>query len=631
MDTLCMEIWKSVLSYIQTDELFPVRHVCRDWYNLVNLSLPPRPKPTYKSITSESLLDYYDISTPVSSRFIERIIEEVDNYDFYDQYLSHMHIYKTVCRALVDDYRYRTIHGLTSVKLMERYAYKYASLIPDTIPLTALEHLGTSIKDDRLIPAYASLMSPTLINKAMFYSNMPLLKTLCHNYTDIDYSNRSAYMYIHCSYEVIDFMVTNGYISCPISNYYSEVALTYIADNFNNMKQHLNNNYYRIFNSRHMTPELATRFINLIGHADIPTDLACYPEIAHIMEPYLSDTTKIKYYKSGILTPKKVFPMTLNSYVIIDVLEHYGTIYTFKPIPLLIATQHEIKKKQPAIERFLDNPTKFIKKYSTLKNGWVGTISHPDIYKYIVVQTWNYEYDYIGPITSDLHKLAFHPNIGNPLIGHQPLSEFVMPNRKLTIYEKKSLLKLRRVDIIVKYDIRFDVSHIYEYLKYNLDEVGLPLYQYFEYGDITVPKYDITKVPLSVLDRIKTNANNRRCQRYSQCKYTFDERMLLAIGDNDVSISSKQVLWHKVEKETIPILVKHDCYPSLVTDKIKLINTLNAAASDSSLTDNIKEIMYNTLMDHHYIILKCNRNLYEISKYYINRKLRKCIENIIYK
>lgn len=641
MDSLCTEILKGVFSYIQTDEWFPIRHVCRDWYHLITLSLPPRPKPTYKSITSESLLDYYRISTPLSSKSIERIIREVDNYDFYDQYLSHMHIRKADCTALVDDYRYRTVHGLTSIKLMEKYAYKYVSLIPDTIPLIALEHQGTSIKDDRLIPAYGSLMSPSLIDNAMYYGNIPLLKTLCYNSTNIDYGRRAAYMYAHCSYEVIDFMVTNGFIARAHIRYeYSEIALTYMTDNFDAMKQYFDaDDYYEMFHSKYMTPELATRFIGLIGHDDMPTGLYCPPQIAHIMEPYLSNCAKIDYYKRGILTPKETLT-TINRYNCIDVLEHYGTIYTLKTIPTLLAGNNgPVKKKQPVIERYLNDPVKFIKKYNTLANGWVGTISHPDIYKYIVVRTWGDEYDYTGPITSDLHKLAFHPDIGNPLIGHCPLAGFSMPNRTLTKYERSSLLRMKRVDIITKYSIHFDASHIYEYLKYDLDGAGLPLHPYFTYIDISIPKYDISRVPTSVIDMIKFNINSKynadtryyrrsRLNRYCYC--TPDELMLLVIGGDDISFYIDTVLWHKVTKETLPILIEHKCYPSKVSDRIKLIDTLNTAVDDSSLVDSIKEIMYHTLDGHQYMILKCNRKLFEISKYFIDRELRRYIENIIY-
>lgn len=642
MDSLCAEILKDILLYIQTDELLPIRHVCRDWYCLINLSLPPKPKPTYGSITSESLLDYYGISTPLSNKFIERIIREVDNYDFYDQYLSRMHIRKANCTALVDDYRYRTVHGLTSVKLMEKYVHKYVSLIPDIIPLIALEHQGTSIKDDRLIPAYGSLMSPSLIDNAMLYGNMPLLKTLCYNTTNIDYGRRAAYMYANCSYEVIDFMVTNGFVArAHGSRKYSEIALTYVADNFDAMKQYLDADvYYDMFHSEHITPELATRLIGLIGHNDMSIGgFVCPPQIAHIMEPYLSDGVKIDYYKRGILTPKKTFMTTINRYNYAEVLEHYGTIYTLKTIPTLLAKNDGSAKKQPVIERYLNDPVKFIKKYDTLVNGWVGTISHPDIYKHIVVRTWGDGYDYTGPITSDLHKLAFDPDIGNPLIGHCPLVGFPMPNRALTTYEKSSLLRMRRVDIITKYHIRFDASHIYEYLKYDLDGAGLPLDPYFKHGDINIPKYDISRVPTSVLDRItssadsKYNADTRYYRRYRLNRYyycTSDEVMLLAIGGYNISLHISNILWHKVTKKTLSILVEHRYYPSKVSDRIKLIDTLNMVVDDSSLTNSIKEIMCHILDGHQYMILKCNRKLFEISKYFIDRKLCQYIENIIY-
>ena len=643
MDQLCTEVLGCIMSYIQSDELLPVSHVCREWYHLVVLKLPLRSKPTYRSITSIGLLDYYRVSTPLNDRFIARIIREIDNYDFYHQYLSHWHRSKKSCSELVDDHRYRTVHGLMNVKLMEKHAHSYAHLIPSVIPLITLEHQGASIKDKRLLDEYKSLISPSLIDCAMLHSNIPLLEMACNNAFNVDYKKRTAYMYAKCSYDVIDYMVTKGYVDYPsyCSHYdresmYNKDAVTYIVDNYDIMKQYLTKGDYRdIFQSKYITSEQATKLIQHIGHDNMSNDLDCQPDIAVVMEPYLSDNAKLRYCERGILTPKKLTTITINSYNLHKTLEHYGTIYTIKNAPLLVK-DNPSKKKSPVIDRYLNDPIKFIKKYDTLKNKWVGKINHPDIYKHIVVQTWSNKHEYIGPITDDLHKLAFDPNIGNPLIGHCNLNDPTLCNRRWTTYELSSLLKLKRVDIITKHQIMFDTEHVYEYIKYDLDGAGLSFNQHFIDVKFSVPKYDFTTVPKSILDRIELLVDRRynsahfRWSRKERTSYYEDDELMLKVIGTDLCVYLDTSYWGKAAKETMRTLVRCICHPSSLMARSKLIDIASEAIEDGSLNDDIKYMMTTMLRDRPESILKCNRKIFELFKYCLNNRLRRAIENIIY-
>jgi hypothetical protein len=643
MNQLCTEVLERITSYIHADELLPVSHVCREWYHLVVLKLPLRSKPTYRSITSIDLLDYYRVDTPLNDRFIEKIIRETDNYDFYHQYLSYWHQSKKSCSELVDDHRYRTVHGLMNVKLMEKYAHSYAHLIPNVIPLITLEHQGASIKDKRLLDEYKSLISPSLIDCAMLYGNIPLLEMACSNAFNVDYKRRTAYMYANCSYDVIDYMVTKGCVDYPLycSHYdsgsmYNKDAVTYIVDNYDIMKQYLTKDDYRdVFQSEHITSEQATKLIQYIGHDEMPNDLDCQPDIAVVMEPYLSTNAKLRYCECGILTSKKLTTVTIYSYNIHRILEHYGTVYTIKNAPLL-TEDNTSKKKSPVIERYLNDPIKFIKKYNTLKNKWAGKIIHPDIYKHIVVQTWSDEHEYIGLITDDLHKLAFNPNIGNPLIGHCNLNDPTLYNRRWTTYELNSLLKMKRVDIITKHQVMFDAKHVYEYIKYDLDGAGLSFNQHFIGVKFSVPKYDFTTVPKSILDKIELLVDrryNEACVRWVRDRrssyYRDDERILKAIG-TDLYVDLHTLHWHKVTKEIIRTLVRCACRPSGVMARSKLIDITSEAIEDGSLNNDIKYMMTTMLRDRPESILKCNRKIFEQFKYCLDNRLRRAIENILY-
>jgi hypothetical protein len=582
------DILNIILSYIHTDERVQLFVTSKTWYDAAK-RLNWTTKPTIASITSMSIIAYYGLY--LTESLIAKIITSPHNYDLYANELrykiSNIDITKY---GTVDDERYITKHKIQCVLNRNISLRINKELIGKTFSVTQLEDYVT-YRTDIDTSAYVNyIRGPTItktkvydiINKCCEYDNLTVLQAI---FNTVSYGQADAYR-----------MLKYGSIKClqhSTRNYTSWDGRTFKSANdvdihpnvldYVTTMWHLFDSWLGpaiLIKSTSITYEQASR----VDLSTLSNITACNPCVLPLVANKLNYDYMLQMALEGHIDPPTIKNTTIkyssiNELIImIRNIDKYRDVLTPIDAPLLYNNGKDDKlpttPKTPAIEKYSNDPVKFINYFNNrLKRKWSGNITHPDIYKAIVVQHWSAKCQYTGPITDPtLYTLNFHYDIGNPLIGLATIDQLKQSTRiptqaTLTIYEKESIIRYDRDDIVKTFNLTslaYDNS-AYTYLKYGACKIA---YQLVDNDTNVMPDYNF--------DPILFNDSNKAAVKHFLTWRLYD----LYFGTSPVF---KIKEFKKLSTMHVPLLIRTKTMPYYSVDTPHLLKLLESMSTLSQL------------------------------------------------
>ena len=333
-----------------------------------------------------------------------------------------------------------------------------------------------------------------------------------------------------------------------------------------------------LIKSTSITYEQASK-VDLSGLSNVT---ACNPCVLPLIRHKLNYDYMLQMVLEGHIDPPTIKNTTVGCssikelIIMIRNIDKYRDILTPIDAPLLYNSKGKptVIPKTPAIEKYSNDPIKFINYFNNrLKHKWSGNITHPDIYKAIVVQHWSPKCQYTGPITDPtLHTLSFHHDIGNPLIGLATIDQLKQSIRiptqaTLTTYEKESIIRYDRDDIVKTFNLTslaYDNS-AYTYLKYGAYKIA---YLLVDNNTNVMPNYDF--------DPMLFNDSNKAAAKYFLSWRLYD----LYFGTSPVF---KIKEFRKLSTIHVPLLIRTKTMPYYSVDTPHLLKLLESMSTLSQL------------------------------------------------
>ena len=518
-----------ILPYIDPNERVQLYITSTSWYQLSKYLNQPT-KPTFKSLTSMSLIAHYGLY--LTDNLIKRIITTPHSYDFYANELRYkVDTIDFSKYGTVDDERYITTHKINCILNRSISTKLNKSMINAAsnhkLTIAQLEDYAvyrTDI-DPSLYASYVKTTSCTkpklydIINKCCEYDNDIVMQAI---FNATQYGQADAYR-----------MLKYGAIKCLQYSTRNYTGWDRTLKTANEVDVHPNVidyvvNMWHLFDkwpgpamlikSTSITYELASR----VDLSELSNITSCNPCVLPLIADKLNYGYRLEMALEGHIDPPTIKHTYINLasinelIIMIRNMDKYVDVLTPMDAPLLHNGHSNNNKskpasKPPAIEKYSNDPIKFINYFNNrLKHKWSGNITHPDIYKAIVVQHWSSKCSYTGPCdrltigNNSLHTLSFHSDIGNPLIGLATIDQLKQSTRiptisTLTIYEKESIIRYDRDDIVKAFKLdapqalAYDNS-AYTYLKHGASKIDYRLVD--NNGHNPMPDYDFEPILL---------------------------------------------------------------------------------------------------------------------------------------
>lgn len=625
-----------ILPYIDPNERVQLYITSTGWYQLSKYLNQPT-KPTFKSLTSMSLIAHYGLY--LTDNLIKRIITTPYSYDFYANELRYkIDAIDFTKYGPVDDIRYITDHKINcilnrsiSTKLNKSMISAAHNHKPCIVQLEDYALYRTDI-DPSLYASYVKTTSCTkpklydIINKCCEYDNAAVMQAI---FNATQYGQADAYrMLKYGAIKCLQYSTRNytGWDGRTLKTSDEVDIHPNVIDYVVNM-WHLFDKWpgpAMLIKSTSITYELASR----VDLSELSNITSCNPCVLPLIADKLNYDYRLQMVLEGRIDPPTLKHTLINLasinelIIMIRNMDKYNDTLTPADAPLLHNGNGNNNKgkptsKPPAIEKYSNDPTKFINYFNNrLKRKWSGNITHPDIYKAIVVQHWSSKCSYTGPGYDSLHTLGFHNDIGNPLIGLATIDQLKQSTRipttsTLTIYEKESIIRYDRDDIVKAFKLdtpqalAYD-SSAYVYLKYGASKID---YRLVDNDTNVMPDYDFEPILLY-------NNHDAAKQLLPNSIYS------LYFGTTPITKTKE---FKKLSTMHVPLLIRTKTTPYYSADTPHLLKLLESMPDLSLLQDQ------NALSDY---VRSFNRNkplrlgpkLFNAVKHIYNPKLVEAIE-----